>query len=161
MSSINISTVQNKKELMKFIKFQWEIYKDDKHWVPPLIMERKKLLNKEKNPFFKHAEAEYFLAEKDGKLIGRIAAIKNDMHLKYHNDDTGFFGFFECIDSPPIASALFAKVEEAAREWGHNIVRGPFNPSVNEEIGLQIDAFDTPNFVMIRSEEHTSELQSH
>jgi len=159
MASIKIRTVQNKKELMKFIKFQWEIYKDDKFWVPPLIMERKKLLNKEKNPFFKHAEAEYFLAEKDGKLVGRIAAIKNDMHLKYHNDDTGFFGFFECINDQETANALF----DAAKNWlnqkGLKKMMGPANPSSNDEWGMLLEGYDdSPRILMTYNPKYYNDL---
>lgn len=149
MSSINIRTVQTKKDLMTFIKFQWQIYKNDQHWVPPLIMERKKLLNQNKNPFFKHAEAKYFLAEKDGKVVGRIAAIKNDMHLKYHDDDTGFFGFFECINDNEVAAALFDKAKEWIESKGLSNMRGPANPSSNDEWGMLIDGFDdSPRLLM-------------
>jgi GNAT superfamily N-acetyltransferase len=142
MSSIKISTVQSSGDLLKFIKFQWKIYEGDKYWVPPLLMDRKKILNKEKNPFFKHAEAEYFLAEKDGQLAGRIAAIKNDLHNSTHNDKVGFFGFFECIDDQEVANALF----DAARQWlkskGLEIMRGPANPSFNDEVGMLLEGFD-------------------
>ena len=113
MGSITVRSVSNKKDLNDFIKFPFTIYKNYKYWVPPLNMEQKTLLNKEKNPFFKGAEAEYFLAERDGKVVGRIAAIKNNQHLKYHNDDSGQFGFFECIDDQEVADALFNK----AKEW--------------------------------------------
>ncbi len=68
MSDITIKTVETKNDLMSFIKFQWKIYDGDTNWVPPLIMDRKKILSKEKNPFFKHSEAEYFLAEKNGEI---------------------------------------------------------------------------------------------
>ena len=142
MNSIQISTVRNSKDLMRFIKFQWKIYEGDKYWVPPLLMDRKKILSKEKNPFFKHAEAEYFLAERDGKLVGRIAAIKNDLHNKYHNDKVGFFGFFECINDQTVANALF----DAAKNWlkskGLNAMRGPANPSSNDEYAMLLEGFD-------------------
>ena len=98
MQEILIKKVESKSDLNTFIKCQWNFYKNDPYWVPPLIMERKTILSKEKNPFFQNAQAEYFLAIKDGLIVGRIAAIKNDMHLKYHNDNSGFFGFFECIN---------------------------------------------------------------
>ncbi|MFC2103509.1 hypothetical protein ACFLSS_03670 [Bacteroidota bacterium] len=141
--------IENKKDLMKFIKFPWEIYKNDKYWVPPLIMDRKKLLDKNKNPFFKHAEADYFLAERDGKLVGRIAAIKNDMHLKHHNDDTGFFGFFECRDDQEVANALFDTAKEWISEKGLGNMRGPANPSSNDEWGMLIDGMeDSPRLLM-------------
>ncbi|MGA7721679.1 MAG: hypothetical protein WCA84_10930 [Ignavibacteriaceae bacterium] len=142
MGSIKISTVQSPADLMKFIKLQWKIYKGDKYWVPPLLMDRKKILSKEKNPFFKHAEAEYFLAEKDGSLVGRIAAIKNDLHNSTHNDKVGFFGFFECIDDQEVANALF----DAAKQWlkskGLDVMRGPANPSINDEIGMLLEGFE-------------------
>jgi hypothetical protein len=142
MSSIKISTVQSPKDLMRFIKFQWKIYEGDKYWVPPLLMDRKKILSKEKNPFFKHAEAEYFLAEKDGELAGRIAAIKNDLHNKYHNDKVGFFGFFECINDQETANKLF----DAAKNWlkskGLDAMRGPANPSSNDEYAMLLEGFE-------------------
>ena len=149
MSSINVRSVQNKKDLMTFIKFQWKIYEGNNHWVPPLIMERKKLLDKKKNPFFEHADAEYFLAERDGKTVGRIAAIKNDMHLKYHNDNAGFFGFFECYDDQEVANALFDKAKDWLASKGLSIMRGPANPSSNDEWGMLLDGFeDSPRILM-------------
>jgi hypothetical protein len=112
-------------------------------------MERKKLLNKEKNPFFKHAQSNYYLAEMNGEIVGRIAAIKNDMHLKYHNDDTGFFGFFECINNQEVANALFDKAKEWITEKGLSNMRGPANPSSNDEWGMLIDGFeDSPRILM-------------
>lgn len=148
MSKTIIKTVKSKFDLMRFIKFQWEIYKDNPYWVPPLIMDRKKLLSK-KNPFFQHGEADYFLAYKDGKIVGRIAAIKNDLHNKYHNDKVGFFGFFESIDDQEVANSLF----DAAKDWlgkrGFDIMRGPANPSSNDEYGMLISGFeDSPRILM-------------
>lgn len=92
-----------------------------------------------------------FVARRGGRAVGRIAAINDGTHNRVHGEATAHFGFFECEDDPEAAKMLFAEVEAQARKWGHTIVRGPFNPSVNEEIGLQIDAFDTANFIMIPS----------
>ncbi len=92
--SVEIKTVKTKKDLMKFIKMQWKIYEGDNYWVPPLIMDRKKILDREHHPFYQHAEMEMFLAFKNGEIVGRIAAIKNDLHNQVHNDKVGFFGFF-------------------------------------------------------------------
>ncbi len=159
MSEINVRTVQDKKDLLKFIKFQWTIYKGNKHWVPPLIMERKALLNKEKNPFFKTSQAEYFLAKRDGKLVGRIAAIKNDVHLKYHNDNTGFFGFFECINDQEVANALFDKAKEWNKQKGLNRMIGPANPSSNDEWGMLIEGYDdSPRLLMTYNPPYYNEL---
>src|SRR4030042_1240052 len=125
MSSINISTVKSKKDLMRFIKLPWKIYQGDKNWVPPLILDRKKILSKEKNPFFKHAEMEMFLAERDGKLVGRIAAIKNDLHNSFHNDKVGFFGFFECINDQQAANTLLDAAKKWLKEKRLDTMRGP------------------------------------
>lgn len=149
MSSIKISTVNSKKDLMRFIKMPWKIYQGDKNWVPPLIIDRKKILDKEKNPFFEHAEAEYFLAEKNGELVGRIAAIKNDLHNKHHNDKVGFFGFFECINDQGVANALFDKAKEWLKSKGLNKMRGPANPSSNDEYAMLLEGFDSPPLLLM------------
>ena len=155
MNDITISIVRSKKDIMRFIKFQWQIYKDYPYWVPPLLMDRKKLLDKEKNPFYKHAETELYLAERNGKIVGRIAAIKNDLHNKYHNDKVGFFGFFECINDQQVANKLFDTAKAWLKEKGLTEMRGPANPSSNDEYGMLIEGFDDeprllmPHFVII------------
>lgn len=149
MSSIKISTVNSKTDLMRFIKMQWKIYQGDKNWVPPLLMDRKKILDKQKNPFFKHAEAEYFLAERDGELVGRIAAIKNDLHNEHHNDKVGFFGFFECINDQEVANALFDKAKEWLKSKGLDKMRGPANPSSNDEYAMLLEGFDSPPVLLM------------
>lgn len=144
MSEIKIRTVNSKKDLMTFIKFPWKIYKDDPNWVPPLLMDKKKIMNREKNPFFQHAEAEYFLAERDGELVGRIGAIKNDLHNKYHNDNVGFFGFFECINDQQVANKLFDTAKDWLKAKGFSQMRGPANPSSNDEYAMLLEGFDDP-----------------
>ncbi|MBI1938108.1 MAG: hypothetical protein HYS25_08270 [Ignavibacteriales bacterium] len=142
MSGIKISTVATKKDLITFIKFPWKIYKNDPHWVPPLIYDKKKILDKEKNPFFEHAEMEMFLAERNGEIVGRIAAIKNDLHNKYHNDNVGFFGFFECINDQSVANTLFDAANKWLKSKGLSAMRGPANPSSNDEYGMLLEGFD-------------------
>ena len=132
-----------------FIDIPYKVQAKNPFWAPLLRMQQKDLLNTKKHPFFKHAQMQLFVAYKDGIPLGRIAAINDNNHNKIHSQTTTHFGFFECIDDPAIAAALFDQVEKTAKSWGHNIVRGPFNHSVNEEIGIQVDAFDTPNFIMI------------
>ena len=149
MSQIEIKTVSTKKELMKFIKMPWQIYKDDPNWVPPLIMDRKKLLDKKHNPFFNHAEMEMFLAYKDGELCGRIAGITNENHNKFQEDNMGFFGFFEAENDPEVAKTLLDAAKDWVREKGKDGMFGPMNPSTNDETGLLVDGFDTPPFVMM------------
>jgi len=149
MKEITVKPVTTKSELNQFIKFPWKIYKDDKYWVPPLLMEQKTLLNKQKNPFFKAAEAEYFLAYRNGEIVGRIAAIKNDIHLKYHNDSTGQFGFFECINDQQAANALFDAAKSWIKEKGLKFMTGPANPSSNDIYAMLIEGFDdSPRLLM-------------
>jgi len=149
MQEIIVKQVSNKSELNQFIKFPWKIYKDDKYWVPPLLMEQKTLLNKQKNPFFKNAEAEYFLAYRNGEIVGRIASVKNELHLKYHNDSSGHFGFFECINDQQIANALFDRAKSWLKDKGLKYMKGPANPSSNDIYGMLVEGFDdSPRLLM-------------
>lgn len=149
MSQITVKPVENRSELMQFIKFQWKVNEDDPHWVPPLIMDRLKVLDKGKNPFFKHAEAEYFLAERDGEIVGRIAAITNRMHNEFHKDSAGFFGFLEAVEDVEVFRALLQTAEKWVKEKGKDSIMGPFNPSTNDEMGFLVDGFDTPPYFMM------------
>ena len=149
MSNITVKKVESKKDLMTFIKFQWKIYENYPNWVPPLIMERKGLLDKKKNPFFLHAEMDTYLAYKDGELVGRIAAIKNDLHNEVHNDKVGFFGFFESIEDQDVANKLLDTAKEWIKEKGLDTMRGPVNPSMNDETALLIEGFDDPPRIMM------------
>jgi hypothetical protein len=149
MQEIIVKPVTTKTELNQFIKFPWKIYKGDGHWVPPLLMEQKTLLSKQKNPFFKDADAEYYLAYRNGEIVGRIAAIRNEIHLKYHKDDAGQFGFFECINDQQVANALFDKAKSWMKEKGLKFMRGPANPSSNDIYGMLIEGFDdSPRLLM-------------
>jgi hypothetical protein len=149
MNGITIRTVQSKKDETRFIKFQWTINEKYPNWVPPLLLDRRKLLDRKGNPFYKHSELEMFLAERDGTLVGRIAAIVNHNHIKAHNEKVGFFGFFECVDDQDVANALF----DAARTWlkshGMEAMRGPANPSVNDEYGLLVEGFDQTPYILM------------
>jgi hypothetical protein len=159
MNEITVKPVTTKSELNQFIKFPWKIYKDDKHWVPPLLMEQKTLLDKQKNPFFKAATAEYFLAYRNDEIVGRIAAIKNDVHLKYHNDSAGQFGFFECINDQQVANALFDTAKSWMKDKGLKFMRGPANPSSNDIYAMLIEGFnDSPRLLMPYNPEYYIKL---
>ncbi len=146
---IEIKTVRNNSDKKKFIKSQWNFYEGDPNFVPPIIFDRMKLLNTEKNPFYKHSEIELFYAERDGKIVGRIAAITNDNHNKTHNDKLGFFGFFECANDLEVAGMLFDRAAEWLKSKGMDAMRGPVNPSMNDETGLLVDGFDSPPLVLM------------
>jgi len=132
---------KNKKELNVFLKFPWKIYKNDPHWVPPLLFDLKNRF-KPKFSFFEFGEIQLFMAQENGEFVGRIAAIKNDMYNKVHEDKTGFFGYFECIDNQAVANSLF----DTAKEWligkGLTIMHGPASPSSNHDYGLLVEGFD-------------------
>lgn len=149
MSEISIRPVRTDKDKKRFIGFLWTIYAENPAWVPPLWMDRRKLMDKKKNPFYEHAEAEFYIAERNGEMVGRIAAIVNHNHNKEHNDKAGFFGFFESVNDPAVARALLDTAKEFLRSKGMNAMRGPANPSVNDEYGLLIDAFDKPPVVLM------------
>jgi GNAT superfamily N-acetyltransferase len=140
---ISIKKVENDYEKNQFIKFPWKIYENDAYWVPPLLFDVKNNLDKKKNPFYDHSKMEMWLAEKEGKLAGRIAAIVNENHNKYYNDKVGFFGFFECVNDKDVSKLLFDTASEYLKENEMEVIRGPVNPSTNDECALLIDGFDS------------------
>lgn len=142
MTDIEVQAVNSRKDVINFIKFPWQIYKNTPNWVPPLISDRKKVMDRQKNPFYKHAEVEYFLARKNGRILGRIAAILNHAHNTVHHENIGFFGFFECVNDQLVANALFEKVRDLLKTRGVSAIRGPASPSINDEYGLLVDGFD-------------------
>lgn len=144
---ITIQPVQSKRDLKKFILFPWKIYKGDPNWVPPLIMEMKKMFDPKKNPFFQHAEVENFLAYRDGEIVGRISAIINDNHNEFHNEKTGFFGFYESVNDLEVARTLIGTAAEWVKDRGMDRLRGPMNFSTNDTCGLLVDGFDSPPVV--------------
>lgn len=157
--SIEITKISSERELMTFIKLPWRIYKNDAYWIPPLIMDRKKILNINKNPFFKHAEIQLFLAKKNNEVVGRIAAIKNDLHNQHHNDKVGFFGFFECINDQEVANRLFDCAKDWLKDKRFTTMRGPANPSSNDEYGLLVQGFnDSPRILMTYNPEYYIKL---
>ena len=137
------------RDLSRFIDFPYRLHARDPHWVPPLRRDVATLLSRDKNPFFEHAEAEYFLAEREGAVVGRIAGVSNRLHNETHNDRVGFFGFFECEQDQAVADALFQAAAEWLKTRGHDVMRGPASFSTNDECGLLVDGFDTPPTLMM------------
>lgn len=139
--------VKSSKDLNDFIQLPFFLYSKDPFYIPPLVKEMQKLFS-DRNPFFLHATAQYFLAKRDGKPAGRIAAIINRRHIEYHNEKAGFFGFFESSNTQEVASALLNKVSENLVKQGMEIMRGPMNFSTNEECGSLIEGFDSSPMLM-------------
>jgi hypothetical protein len=136
-NEIEIRPVKSNKQLMDFIKLPWKIYANDPNWVPPLIMDRKKFLNRDKNPFFKDNPTEFWLAYRNDEIVGRIAAIVNHQHNNFHKDKTGFFGFLEAINDRAVFGALLNTAKDWLRERGYDNMMGPMNPSTNDELGYE------------------------
>ena len=107
------------------------------------------LLSPRRNPFFQHAEAQYFLAVRDRRTVGRIGAIKNDAHNRAHNDRVGFCGFFESVNDASVAAALFDAAAAWLRSRNFAVMRGPVSPSINDESGLLVQGFDSPPTLMM------------
>lgn len=149
MSEISVAPISSKRDEMVFIKFPWKIYKGHPYWVPPLLMDRKMLMDRRNNPFYKHAEAEFFLASRNGEVVGRVGAIINHNHNKEHNEKIGFFGFFESVDDQAVANALFSAAKQWVQQRGVTAIRGPASPSVNDEFGLLVDGFGVPPAVLM------------
>ncbi len=133
-----------------FIALPYALHAADPAFVPPLRVQQREILDPRRHPFWLYARRRLFVAYRGGRPVGRIAAIDNPAHNETFRERSAHFGFFDAIDDDAVAQALFDAVERCAREWGHDLVRGPFNASaVTGEIGLQIDGFDAPNSIMI------------
>jgi GNAT superfamily N-acetyltransferase len=149
MAEPRVSPVEGRRALGEFIAFPYALHRGDACWTPPLRRDVAALLSRAKNPFFAHAEAAYFLARREGRVVGRIAAVHNRLHNEFHEDRVGFFGFFECREDAEAAGALFTSAEAWLRGRGLDTMRGPASFSTNEECGLLVDGFDTPATLMM------------
>ncbi len=140
---IEVKNVTNdKKGIKDFINLPFELYKDDKNWVPPLKSAVKEMLDKEKNPFFEHGEGEFFVAYKDGKPVGRITAQYDKLYNEKYNEKQGNFGFYESINDIEVFKALVETAEKWNIEHKMETCIGPFNFSLNQEIGFLSKGFE-------------------
>ncbi len=146
---LRVRAARDRRDLKRFIDLPYRLHARDPVWVPPLRRDVVSLLSRTKNPFFEHAVAEYFIAERGGEVVGRIAAISNRLHNETHGDRVGFFGFFETIDDQEVASALLDTAAEWCRARNHDLLRGPTSFSVNDECGLLVDGFESPPTLMM------------
>lgn len=143
-TKIEIRPVAGKPDLEAFLHLPFRLYKDDPNWIPPLHLERKDHLSPKNNPYYQHAEVQLFIAWREGQCVGRISAQICALHQERHKDNCGQFGFIEADDDPDVFSALFGAAEDWLRARGMSKICGPFNHSINEEVGLLVDGFDTP-----------------
>lgn len=147
--TLQVREVTGRKDLKRFLTLPWAVYRGNPHWIPPLLREEKKTLSPGRHPFWDHAERALFLAFRDGKPVGRIAAIADRNYIDYHRERTGYFGFFECLDDPEAARALLAAAENWLRGRSLNKMIGPLNPSTNGTCGLLLEGYDSPPRLMM------------
>jgi len=147
MTTVNVRPVRGRRDLDAFIRVPFRLHRGTP-WVPPLIMERREFLNREKNPFFAHGEAEYFLAERDGEVVGRITAHVDERWTQHNGGNDGMFGFFECERSPETAKALMDAATGWLRERGRERMLGPMDFTTNDECGVLVEGFDLDPFVL-------------
>ena len=149
LGGIDVTTVAGRGDLKEFVELAYSLHKGDPCWTPPLRIAVKELLDREKHPFYSNADAEFFLARSAGKVVGRIGAFVDRNHNRVHEENAGFFGFFESVDDAAVATALL----DTARQWtfnrGATVLRGPVNPSTNYECGMLVDGFDSPPMIMM------------
>ncbi len=149
MPDLTIEAVETRRQFREFVDLPWSIYPSYPHWVPPLKSEVRRLLDPARHPFWKSAERVLFLARRGSRLVGRIAAIIDHNSNSYRHEKAAAWGFFESVDDPAVASALFGTVADSSRRWGMEFVRGPLNPSTNYEIGLLVQGFEYDPAIMM------------
>ena len=145
---LEVSPVNDRRQLRQFIRLPWSIYSNDPVWVPPLLLERKEHLSP-RNPYFDHARYQSWVAYRDGNAVGRISAQIDQLHLDLHQENEGFFGMIEAEDNAETFAALFKTAEAWLSSHGMRHILGPYNLSVNQEMGLLVDGFNTPAFFMM------------
>jgi hypothetical protein len=147
--SLRIVPLDSKADLDRFINVPGAIFGSDPAWVPPLHLERRLHLGAKTNPFFEHARWKGWVAFRGDVPVGRISAQIDSLHLQLHADATGFFGMLDAEDSQDTFAALTGVAEEWLRSEGVKRVRGPLSLSINDEVGILVDGFDTPPYFMM------------
>lgn len=148
-SDITIETVETAAARKRFLALPYDLYRNDPAWRPPLRIERKEQLDPAKNPAARDLVRTLFIATRAGRDVGRIAAFTNPSHDTHHDAETAFFGYLDTIDDPDVIATLLARAEHWATDSGRTRIVGPAQWGVNEEVGLLVDGFDTPNVMLM------------
>lgn len=148
-SGLRIAPVAGRRDLDRFIRLPTRLYDGAGGFVAPLAIERRDALRPERNPYFKHGTAQYWLAWRDGRPVGRISAQIDHLYLQRHGADTGHFGFLDATDDPAVFGALLGAAERWLAERGMRRILGPLSLSTNEECGLLVEGFEAPPMLMM------------
>ncbi len=140
--SLDVRPVSGQRDLRKFVDLPYRLHSNSPVWVPPLRLERRLFLSRRLNAFFKHGDAQLFLAERDGAVVGRISAHYDDAFNAYHGNRWGMFGFLELVDDPEVLPALLAAAEGWLRSRGRDHMVGPMDFTINDESGVLIEGFE-------------------
>jgi len=142
MLSVQPVDVRDRKMVQRFLRLPFRLYARSPHWVPPILMDASTQLNPDKHPFYEHSQAEFYLATRDGRDVGRIALLENRPYNRYHDKRQAQFYLFECEDDFEVASALFERVFEAARARGLTQVVGPKGFGALDGYGMLVDGYE-------------------
>jgi len=148
-TKVEIRQVKTKADKLDFLNVPFTVFANDKNWVPQLFLERLEHLDPKKNPYFDHAEASFWIAMKQGKPVGRISAQVCKIHQKQYPQKIGQFGFLDAIDDETVFAELLATASKWLKQRGLISIQGPFSLSINDEMGLLVDGFDTPPSLMM------------
>lgn len=146
---ITVVPVASERQLQQFIDYPYQLYRNHRYWVPPIKKEQYKIFDPKHNPFWSHAERQFFLALHHQQVVGRICAIVDYNFIDFWKEKTGYFGFFECDQDQNAAKSLFNAVRSFLADKGMKTFIGPMNPSTNDECGLLIEGFFSPPFLMM------------
>jgi GNAT superfamily N-acetyltransferase len=139
---LTVRPVRGRRDLKRFVKLPFRLHRDHDRWVPPLIYERRRFLDRKRNPFFEHAEAEYFLCEREGRPVGRITAQIDQRWDEFQGGNDGMFGFFECENDLAAARALVGTAAEWLRQRGRERMLGPMDFTTNDECGILVEGYE-------------------
>ena len=148
-STLRVAPVEGRSDLDRFIRLPARLYDGSKGFVAPLVMERRDALRQDKNPYFRHGKAQYWLAWRDGQAVGRISAQIDELYLERHGNTAGHFGLLDAENDPATVRALVGTAEQWLAARGMRRLLGPFNLSINEECGLLVDGFEATSMMMM------------
>jgi hypothetical protein len=141
---VRCDAVRTRRDRKAFLQLERTLYRDDPYWVPPIWQVRQELVGFKRHPFYDDAACQAFLVRRGDEVVGRVLAIINHAHNRRYDERRGFFGFFECRDDVRVSQELLTTAARWLRERGMTDVRGPVHPSLNYEVGLLVDGFDSP-----------------
>ena len=148
-TTIDVRPATSSQDIEDFVRFPFELYRDDPNWVPPLLSERRKFMSAKHNPFFAHADVALWLARRNGHVVGTICSHVDHLHNQTHDEKTGMFGFFETVNDFAVADALLSTARNWVAARGMNALRGPLSFSQNHEVGLLVEGDPGPPMVMM------------